>query len=63
MSQAEAPIARVLGEGVIAGLGDHTALVARDGTTRPIEDSAAPIRGEGGAIDGGEADAHPLAGG
>ena len=36
------PVAKVLREGVIVGLGNHTVLVARDGTERPIDDSAAP---------------------
>src|SRR5207244_2856659 len=35
-------------EGVIVGLGNHTVLIARDGTERPIDDSAAPIRGDKG---------------
>jgi len=37
------PIGRVLAEGKIAGLANHTALIARDGTERSIADSAAPI--------------------
>jgi PAS domain S-box-containing protein len=44
------PVRRALAEGAIVGLANHTKLVARDGTERPIEDSAAPIRGEDGAI-------------
>jgi PAS domain S-box-containing protein len=44
----ENPVARVLREGVIVGLGNHTVLVARDGSEWPIDDSAAPIRGAGG---------------
>ncbi|MEO5824408.1 MAG: PAS domain S-box protein, partial [Gemmatimonadales bacterium] len=46
------PVARVLREGVIVDLANHTLLVARDGTDRPIEDSAAPIRDEAGKIVG-----------
>src|SRR5262249_39653091 len=42
------PVAKVIREGVIVGLGNHTVLLARDGTERPIDDSAAPIRGEKG---------------
>ena len=42
------PIARILQEGVIAGLANHTTLIAKDGTETPIEDSAAPIRDAGG---------------
>ena len=40
----EPPVARVIREGVVVGLANHTALIARDGTERPIADSAAPIR-------------------
>jgi PAS domain S-box-containing protein len=42
------PAARVIREGVIIGLGNHTVLIARDGIERPIDDSAAPIRGTSG---------------
>ena len=45
----ENPALRALREGAIVGLANHTVLVARDGTERPIDDSAAPIRDEGGA--------------
>jgi PAS domain S-box-containing protein len=44
----ENPVARVLAEGVVVGLANHTALTARDGSVRPIEDSAAPIKDEKG---------------
>lgn len=44
----ENPALPALGDGVVVGLANHTALIARDGTERPIEDSAAPIRGKGG---------------
>jgi PAS domain S-box-containing protein len=37
------PVIRVLAEGVVVGLGNHTALIARDGSERPIADSGAPI--------------------
>ena len=40
----ENPALRALREGVIVGLANHTLLIARDGTERPIDDSAAPIR-------------------
>ncbi len=49
---AENPAARVMREGIVVGLANHTVLVARDGTERPIADSGAPIRGETGAITG-----------
>lgn len=38
------PVERVLAEGVVVDLANHTALIGRDGTERPIADSAAPIR-------------------
>jgi PAS domain S-box-containing protein len=38
------PAARVLREGAVVGLGNHTVLVSRGGTERAIDDSAAPIR-------------------
>jgi PAS domain S-box-containing protein len=42
------PVSAVLTDGKTSGLANHTLLVARDGTERPIADSAAPIRdGEG----------------
>jgi PAS domain S-box-containing protein len=42
------PAARALREGVIVGLANHTVLITKAGTERPIDDSAAPIRdGEG----------------
>ena len=41
---ADNPVRRVLKEGVVIGLANHTLLIAADGTERPIDDSAAPIR-------------------
>jgi PAS domain S-box-containing protein len=48
----ENPVTRALREGLIVGLANHTILIARDGTERPIDDSAAPIRDEDGSIAG-----------
>lgn len=48
----ENPVTKVLREGIIVGLGNHTILIARDGTERPIDDSAAPIRDSLGEIIG-----------
>ena len=42
----ENPALRALSAVDIVGLANHTILVAKDGTEWPIEDSAAPIRGE-----------------
>jgi PAS domain S-box-containing protein len=44
------PVAKVLATGVTVGLANHTVLIARDGSERPIDDSAAPIRGDAGEI-------------
>ncbi len=46
------PVAQVLREGAVVGLANHTVLVARDGTERPVEDSAAPIRAADGSVIG-----------
>lgn len=48
----ENPVAKVLRDGVIVGLANHTVLIARDGTERPIDDSAAPIRDATGKVIG-----------
>jgi PAS domain S-box-containing protein len=45
----ESPALRALREGVVVGLANHTVLIARDGSERPIDDSAAPIRDDSGA--------------
>lgn len=46
------PVDRVLRDGVVVGLANHTALIARDGTERPIADSGAPIRDASGRMCG-----------
>jgi PAS domain S-box-containing protein len=48
----ENPADKVLREGVVIGLANHTALIARNGVERPIADSAAPIHDEDGSIQG-----------
>jgi PAS domain S-box-containing protein len=48
----ESPVPRVLREGIVVGLANHTVLLARDGTRRPIADSGAPIRNARGEIRG-----------
>jgi len=48
----ESPVDKVLRDGVIVGLANHTMLIARDGTERPIDDSAAPIRDPNGNVVG-----------
>ena len=46
------PVATVIRKGKIVGLANHTVLVARDGSERPIDDSAAPIKDEAGKVSG-----------
>ena len=48
----ESPALRALRQGVIVGLANHTLLVAQDGSERPVDDSAAPIRDERGVVSG-----------
>ena len=48
----ENPAAKVLREGVVVGLANHTILIRKDGAELPIDDSAAPIRDERGAVSG-----------
>ena len=48
----ESPVAKVLREGGVVGMANHTILIAKDGTEIPIDDSGAPIRDESGAIQG-----------
>ncbi|NOY78836.1 MAG: PAS domain S-box protein [Calditrichaeota bacterium] len=44
------PITRVLKEGIVEGLANHTTLIRRDGARFPIDDSGAPIRDDKGNI-------------
>ena len=48
----ESPVERVLREGTVTGLANHTLLVARNGEERPIADSGAPILDEHGQVTG-----------
>ncbi|MEB3100799.1 PAS domain S-box protein [Ferviditalea candida] len=41
--KVESPVEKVLREGKIVGLANHTVLISKDGTEFPIDDSAAPI--------------------
>ena len=50
--KVENPITRVLQEGLIVGLANHTVLLTRDGKEIPIDDSGAPIRDDNGKIQG-----------
>ena len=46
------PVAETLAKGTTQGLANHTLLLARDGTRRPIADSCAPIRSRDGSVIG-----------
>ena len=48
----ENPVERVLREDTVVGLSNHTVLIDRNGTERPIDDSGAPIKEKGGATSG-----------
>jgi PAS domain S-box-containing protein len=48
----ESPVAKVLREGGIVGLANHTVLIGKNGVETAIEDSGAPIAGNDGAITG-----------
>jgi PAS domain S-box-containing protein len=48
----ESPVTRVLREGTVVGLANHTFLHSRSGLEIPIDDSGAPIRNEAGHISG-----------
>ncbi len=50
--RCENPVNKVLNTGDIIELTNHTILIAKDGTERPIEDIAAPIKDEEGRING-----------
>jgi PAS domain S-box-containing protein len=47
---AENPVAKVLREGTVAGLSNHTILISRSGREIPIDDCAAPILGNQGEL-------------
>ena len=48
----ESPVVKVLQQGVVVGLANHTVLCRRGGPEIPIDDSGAPIRNEEGEISG-----------
>jgi PAS domain S-box-containing protein len=48
----ESPVTKVLREGAIVGLANHTLLRSKRGIEIPIDDSGAPIRSEAGEIRG-----------
>jgi len=48
----ENPVGKVLRDGAVVGLGNHTVLIGRDDRERPIDDSGAPIRDGRGRVVG-----------
>jgi hypothetical protein len=46
------PVERVIREGKVVGLANHTVLLRPDGTETPIHDSAAPIQDSNGRLMG-----------
>lgn len=50
--KVESPVIKVLREGTIVGLANHTVLIAKDGAKYPIDDSGAPIKDEKGNVTG-----------
>jgi PAS domain S-box-containing protein len=51
-TKPESPVSKVLRLGRVVGLANHTVLIRRDGAETPIDDSAAPILGREGKIEG-----------
>ncbi len=50
--QVDNPVAKVLRDGMIIGLANHTVLIRKDGTELPIDDSGAPIKDVDGRVMG-----------
>ena len=48
----DSPIRKALGDGLVVSLANHTVLISREGTERPISDSAALIRDAKGKVHG-----------
>jgi len=51
-AEVESPVTKVLREGRIVDLANHTILITQDGTEIPIADSGAPIRSQNGSVQG-----------
>ena len=50
--ETESPVTKVLRDGMIAGLANHTILIARDGSEINIDDSGSPIHNAAGELIG-----------
>jgi PAS domain S-box-containing protein len=51
-AKVENPVHRVIEEGIVVGLANHTLLISKDGKEFPISDSGAPIKEEDGTLSG-----------
>ncbi|HXF05082.1 MAG TPA: PAS domain S-box protein [Blastocatellia bacterium] len=51
-AEVENPVTRVVREGIVIGLANHSLLLSRDGREYPIADAGAPIRNAAGEITG-----------
>ncbi len=47
-TKVESPIKKVLGNGAVVGLANHTLLISKDGKEIPIDDSGSPIKDKAG---------------
>jgi len=50
--EVENPVVKVLRDGMVVGLANHTVLITKEGKEIPIDDSGAPIKDETGNISG-----------
>ena len=50
--EVDNPVSKVLQEGKVIGLANHTVLIRKDGTEAAIDDSGAPIKDERGNVSG-----------
>ncbi len=50
--ESESPVTKVLRDGVVSGLANHTLLLSKDGSEISIDDSGSPIRDKRGAMTG-----------
>ena len=48
----ENPFTKLMRDGAVAGMANHSILIRKDGSEVPIDDGGAPIRNEEGAVDG-----------
>lgn len=50
--RVDCPVSKILKEGIIIGLANHTLLISKEGVEIPIADSGAPIRDDNGNVVG-----------